>query len=206
MPLRVRVAALGGVVGPVAFISAWVVSAAVTDHPYSPVEDAISRLAAAGADTQPLMTAGLVTLGLALPVYAVALRQVLPGPAWVAAATTGVATLAVAAAPLGRSPSLDTAHALFAAVGYAAIAATPLVAVRPLWRRGHRRLAVAGAAAGTMAAAALALSLSGLPTGLWQRLGLTSADAWIAASALSIACGRLGPGTPARASLTDHSG
>jgi hypothetical protein len=39
---------------------------------------------------------------------------------------------------------------------------------------------------------ALVLTASDLPTGLFQRLGLTAADVWIAGSALAIAVGRVG--------------
>ena len=62
-------AALGGVVGPAAFIGAWSIGAAVTNREYSSIDDAISRLAAVGADTRALMTAGFITFGVALPVY-----------------------------------------------------------------------------------------------------------------------------------------
>ena len=59
-----RVAALGGIVGPVGFVGAWIASAAITSMPYSSIDDAISRLAAVGADTRWLMTAGMVTFGV----------------------------------------------------------------------------------------------------------------------------------------------
>ena len=70
-----RVAALAGVVGPAAFIGAWSVGAAVTSREYSSIDDAISRLAAVGADTRALMTTGFVGFGVGLPVYAWALRR-----------------------------------------------------------------------------------------------------------------------------------
>jgi hypothetical protein len=179
------------VIGPAGFITAWAAGAAVTSMPYSSVDDAISRLAAVGADTRWLMTAGFVTFGLSLPAYAWALRSVVPGRAWMTAAATGLATLAVAATPLDRSDTVDRLHAVFAGLGYVTLAATPLLAARPLLALGHRRLAHAGLVAGTTSAVALVLTTTDLPTGLFQRAGLTVTDAWIAASALAMATGSI---------------
>lgn len=189
----IRAAALGGVVGPVGFVGAWIASAAVTSMPYSSVDDAISRLAAVGADTRWLMTAGMVTFGISLPVYAAALRSTLDGWAWATAAATGIATLGVAATPLDRSATVDQLHGLFATIGYVTLAATPLLAARPLARSGHRRLSRFGLAAGATSAVALALTVTPLPTGLFQRLGLTVSDVWVVATAVAIATGRLRP-------------
>jgi len=177
---------LGGVIGPTGFISAWVIGSAVTTLPYSSMDDAISRLAAVGSDTRWLMTAGFVTFGLSLPTFGWALRSTLPGRAWIAATATGLATLAVAATPLDRSDMVDRLHGLFAGIGYVTLAATPLLAAPPLLAMGHRRLAVSGIAAGVTSTIALALTVTGLPTGLFQRLGLTVSDAWIIAAALAM--------------------
>jgi hypothetical membrane protein len=187
MPDPAPSAAWGGVIGPVGFIGAWVASAAVTSVPYSSIDDAISKLAAVDSDTRLLMTAGLVTLGVSLPAYAWALRSAVPGRAWIAAAATGIATLAVAAAPLDHSDTVDLVHGVFAGIGYMTLAATPLLAARPLIGLGHRRLGRWGLVAGATSAAALALSVSGLPTGLFQRVGLTASHAWIIATALTMA-------------------
>lgn len=189
----VRWAALGGVVGPIGFIGAWSIGAALMGADYSSIEDAISRLAAVDAETRTLMTAGFVVFGIGLPVCAVALRRVVDGPAWIAAALTGLATLAVAATPLDRSAGVDRWHGVFAGIGYVTLAATPLLAYRSLRSRGHRALARAGLVAGGVSAAALLLTLTDLPTGLFQRLGLTATDLWIVASALAILTRRLGP-------------
>lgn len=182
----VRIASLGGVIGPAVFIGAWVVGAAVTSASYSSIDDAISRLAAVGSDTRWLMTAGFVTFGLSLPVYGWALRSTVPGGAWITATGTGLATLAVAAAPLDRSDTVDRLHGIFAGIGYLTLAATPLLAARPLLAMGHRLLARSGIAAGVTSAVALMLTTTGLSTGLVQRVGLTVSDAWIVASALAI--------------------
>ena len=182
--------AAGGIIGPAAFVGAWVAGAAAT-RPYSPVHDAISRLAAVGADTRPLMTAGFVGFGIAVPMYAAVLRRVVDGPAWVSAVATGVATLAVAALPLDRSPTVDTWHGIAAGVGYVTLAATPLLAARPLAAQGSRGLAASGIAAGVISAVGLALTTTSLPHGLLQRVGLTASDAWIAVSAAAILTGRV---------------
>ncbi|MEO5900555.1 MAG: DUF998 domain-containing protein [Ilumatobacteraceae bacterium] len=187
-----RLAAIGGVVGPAAFVGAWVVGAAVTRRDYGPVHDAISRLAEVGADTRTLMTTGFLCFGVGVTLYAGALRRVLEGPAWMTAAATGVATLAVAAAPLGHSPGVDSLHGVVAGFGYLTLAATPLLAARPLIRRGHRTLGRLGVVAGAVSGLALLASVAGgVPTGLSQRVGLTVGDVWIGASALLIASSRL---------------
>ena len=189
------IAAFGGVVGPVAFASAWIVGG-LTKHGYSPVDDAISRLAAIGSSVRPLMTGGFVVFGVGLVAYSTALRAVLTGPAWIAAAGTGLATIAVALAPLDHSSTVDSFHAAFAGIGYLTLAATPLLAARPLARRGHRTLARLGAGIGVVAGLSLVATTTRLPTGLFQRLGLSVGDVWIVASAIAIAGGRLDDDTP----------
>ncbi len=185
-------AAVGGVVGPAGFVGGWVAGAFLADD-LSPVHDTISRLAAVGAGTRPVMTTGFVAFGLALPIYSSALRHHVPGRAWMAAAATGLCTLGVAMTPLDRSSAVDTAHAVFAGLGYVTLAATPLLAARPLRRLGHHWFARSAIIAGSVSVVSLALSVGGLPAGLFQRLGLTASDAWIVASALAIAGGRLLP-------------
>lgn len=191
-----RRVALAGLVGPAAFVGAWVTGGILSrSRGYSPVHDAISRLAAAGAPTQPLMSTGFVVFGLALPVFgAAALRREVDGPAWASAVATGLATLGVAAFPLDVSAGVDVAHGIAAGTGYATLAAVPLLAARPLWREGRRGWAAAGVVAGLTSAVCLALTTSDLPHGLFQRLGLTVTDTWIAAFAISLAVRR----TPAR--------
>jgi len=182
--------AWGGVFGPAAFIGAWATGALVADD-LSPIDEAISQLAAIGANTRPLMTAGFVAFGVALPVYASALRRVVAGPAWITAAATGLSTIGVALAPLDHSSAVDTVHGVFAGLGYLTLAATPLLAAKPLRRAGHGALARLGVLAGAAAGASLVLSLTGLPTGLFQRLGLTAGDVWIVTSAAAMIGGRL---------------
>lgn len=174
--------AWGGVIGPAAFIGAWAIGGAVTSRNYSPVDDTISQLAAVGAPTRVLMTSGMIAFGLALPVYAVALRRALPGPAWIAAAATGLSTLAVAAVPLDRSDLVDTLHLVAAGTGYVTLAAVPLLARRHLVATGHPRLAALGVAMAGISAVSLPTSLLVEQAGLFQRLGLTASDVFLMAS------------------------
>ena len=182
--------ALGGVVGPVAFVGAWLVGSTSTTG-YSMVNDAISRLAASGASTRPLMTAGFVTFGLGVPAFGVALRTVLDGPAWIAAIVSGVATLGVAALPLDVSHLIDLAHGAAATLGYVTITAVPLLAARPLAKLGHRRASWCSWVAGAVSTACLAATVAGPAHGLFQRTGLTVGDAWLVVTGLAIATGRV---------------
>ncbi|MDQ1519109.1 MAG: hypothetical protein QOI55_182, partial [Actinomycetota bacterium] len=98
-------------------MTAWLVAGARADG-YSPVDDAISRLAASGAPTRAVMTTGFVCFGIALPVFAATARERIGNSAAIAAAVTGLATLGVAAAPLDVSDAIDSLHGAFATVGY----------------------------------------------------------------------------------------
>ena len=100
------------------------------------VHDAISRLAELGTSTRPEMTGGFIIYGAGLIGYGLALRRRLPGKAWAMAVGTGVATFGVAAFPLG-TPLSGTIHAAFAAVGYATLAALPIMASKALVSSGH---------------------------------------------------------------------
>lgn len=179
--------AIGGAVGPIGFVSAWAIGGIVTSRRYSPVEDTISQLAAIGAPTRALMTAGMVVFGVAVPTYAVALRDALPGRAWIAAAATGIATLGVAAAPLDHSDVVDTLHLIAAGAGYVTLAAVPLLAHRALSDAGHRKLATFGLAMAAVSAVALPTSLVVAQTGLFQRMGLAAGDLFLIASVPTVA-------------------
>jgi Protein of unknown function (DUF998) len=180
---------LGGAFGPAGFIGAWVAGGAIKES-YSPVRDAISRLAAVGASTRPLMSAGFVAFGVGVPIYASALRSQLAGPAWIAAAIAGVSTIGVALAPLDRSSTGDTVHAVFAGVGYVGIAATALLSARQLAKIGAINWARLGLVTGSVSAVCLLLSTTNTANGLFQRVGLTSGDVFLAASGLAMATGR----------------
>lgn len=192
MAARRRLTALGGLAGPAGFVAAWAVGGAVA-HDYSPVEDAISRLAAVDAPTRALMTSGFVAFGVGVPLYGLALRDRLPGPAWASAVATGLATLGVAAFPLDRSATVDLVHGAFASVGYATLAGVPLLAARPLRDEGRTRAAAASLAVGAVAGACLLATLAGRRHGLLQRAGLTAGDAWLVTSAVWLLRGRSHP-------------
>lgn len=193
-----RAGALCGIAGPTAFVGAWLLGG--TRLPgYDPLVDAISRLAAEGADTRPLMTSGLLAFGVLVPVWARTLGDALDSAALRRTVTTaGVATLAVAALPLTAEggTTQDALHAVAAGTGYLAMAATPIVAAPLLRRRGHGRAAAASVAVGLVSAAGLVATLlvgedGRVGSGGLQRLGLTVVDAWhVAAAAAVLRSGR----------------
>ncbi|MGI8661952.1 MAG: DUF998 domain-containing protein [Acidimicrobiales bacterium] len=185
-----RALAVGGIVGPAGFVTAWTLSGLTTDG-YSPIDGFISDLAALGAPSRAAMTTGFVCFGIAVPAYAFVLRDSLDGRAWIAAAATGLTTLGVASFPLEGSDLQSKGHALFAGLGYVTLALTPLLAARPLERLGHRRAALASLAAGVVSGAALAATTLGPAHGALQRIGLTTTDVWIAATAVAILRGKL---------------
>ncbi len=179
--------ALGGVVGPALFIGAWSALGATRDG-YNPISTAISRLAEQGASTAPGMTAGFIGFGTAVPLAAVAFKQHLNGFAWIPTVMTGLATLGVAATPLGTSAAIDGWHGVFAGTGYITLAMIPLTMLPEL--RGHqtaRRLAITTAG---VCGASLAATLAGPAHGLFQRVGLSVGDAWLVAASLGVALGR----------------
>lgn len=177
-----------GVVGVVGFVGAWAIAAQFVDG-YSGVDDAISRLAAVDSPVRGWMTAGFVAFGVGVPLFAQALRTTLAGPAWIAATVTGLATLGVACTPLGR---YDTAHFVFATIGYVSLAATPLLASRTLRDRGEVGAARWSVACGLATALLLTASMIDTGHGLTQRLGLGITDVWIVVVALGISSGRFG--------------
>lgn len=175
-----RLGALCGVLGPCAFVGAWLLGGALTDG-YDPIRQAISQLAREGAATRPLMTAGFVVFGVLVPVWAFALGRVLDEPRLrVSVTVAGLATLAVALLPLSREGAQpqDVAHAVAAATGYVAMAASPLLGAVALRRQGHGRAAALSAAVGVVSACALVSSVVLDASGGFQRLGLTVVDAW----------------------------
>lgn len=153
------------------FVSAWATLGAGAGG-YDSTRDAISRLAALGAPTRPAMTGGLLALAAGMGLYGVALR---PRPVWLLPVANGLITLAVAALPLGGRN--DGAHGVAAALGYVTLAAIPAVV-------GRRPLSIA---IGLVSGLCLLLTvLTGDRDGLFQRLGLTVAQAWIVVSALAL--------------------
>jgi hypothetical protein len=129
------------------------------------------------------MSAGFVTFGIGVSVYATELRTAMSGSAAGAAVTCGVATVGIALTPLGSALG-GTAHATCAVVAYTALAAMPILAARSLAAQGCATAGTASTVAGmAIAAALLASVVSPTGTGLLQRIGLTVGDAWIVGSA-----------------------
>jgi hypothetical membrane protein len=188
-----RLAAACGIAGPSAFVGAWMLGGTLLPD-YDPLVDAISRLAAEGAATRPLMTTGFVAFGVLVPVWARALGRSLDSAGLRRTVTTaGLATLAVAALPLTAQGGTvqDALHAVAAGTGYVAMAATPLIAAPLLRRRGHGRAAAASVAVGLVSAAGLVGTLLAgedgqVGSGGLQRLGLTVVDAWHVVAALAV--------------------
>jgi hypothetical membrane protein len=185
--------AAGGVIGPIAFVVAWVTCGWATTG-YSPRHDAISRLAAVGAPTRVAMTVGFVVFGVGLLAFAWPLRQAVRGRAWSAAAVCGLATLGVAAVPLGWIS--DGLHGGLAGLGYVALAAVPLLAAPDLMRRGHRASALASVVTAAVSAGCLLATTVATDHGLYQRLGLTVGDIWIVVAATVILARPPGPVGP----------
>lgn len=171
--------AVGGIVGPLTFITCWAVTGWQADG-CAPVDDAISRLAAAGAPTRWWMTAGFVVFGVGVALFGVALREVLPDSrAWIAAVVVGVATLGAAATPLDVSVSVDVLHGVFATAGYASLALLPILVGRATGSR-------ASILVGVLVAALLLATPFVDANGLLQRAGLTLGDLWIVVTAHAI--------------------
>ena len=184
---RDQLLAVGGVIGPATFVGAWAISGASTEG-FSSMQSAISDLAAVGAPTRIAMTTGFVVFGLGTIAFGLALHDVLEGPAGIAAIATGACTLGVAAAPLGGWTG-DGVHATFAGLGYATLVALPVLAAKPIARRGRPAWARASVAIGAVSAVSLLASTLGPAHGFWQRLGLTVGDVWIVTTAAAIVAG-----------------
>jgi hypothetical protein len=184
----VRWLAIGGVAGPIAFVATWAVAGSIKTG-YSPINDAISDLAARHASTHAAMTLGFVAFGLAVIAFGFALRAAGAGPAWISTVATAGFTLAVAAVPLG-GPTRDVVHGVFASLGYLTLAAAPLLAARPFDAAGRPGWARASRLTGVLAGACLLASALGPVHGLFQRTGLTIGDAWLVATASQLLCSR----------------
>lgn len=179
--------AAGAIVGPATFIGAWVAGGLSTPG-YSAITNPISELAAVGAGTAPLMNAGFAVYGAGVPLAAWAMRRVIGTPAATALMINGLLTFGVMAAPLDRSDVIDQIHAAFAGSAYVALATGILLAsrnLRPNWLRNT------SIAVGATTALALVASVTTETPGLFQRIGLTTADTWLIGMGIAIVTGRL---------------
>lgn len=180
-----RVRCAGLIVGPAAFISAWLASGAMTPG-YSPTRDHISDLAAIGAPTRTLMNLGFTAFTIAVGAATLPARRFLGTPATVVLGANVAMTMGIMLAPLGRSADGDRAHAIVAGLGYLALAAAAPSAAPTLGKRS-RGLAMASVGVGAASMACLGLSLIRPESGFWQRAGITVTDAWMIAMGARIA-------------------
>lgn len=182
-PVVETVLSAAGIVGPLVFIADWATLGATASQ-YSPINDAISRLAETAAPTRAAMTTGFLVYGGSLVAYGVSSRSWLPASARALIAGTGLATFGLTAFSLDAAGQ-GTIHGVFAALGYATLAAAPLLTARALSPNPEERLwARASAGAGVLSATFLIASAVAPVHGLWQRVGLTVGDAWVIAAAL----------------------
>ena len=178
-----RVRCAGLIVGPLAFITSWLVSGAITPG-YSPIRDHISDLAAVDAPTRPLMSLGFAVFTVALASAAGPLRRVIGTPGSIALGVNAVVSGAIALAPLGVSADGDRLHQVVAGGGYLALAALAPVAAPALAKR-HPTLAKVSVGVGATSLVFLAISLVAKDqSGFWQRAGITVTDAWLIAIGL----------------------
>ena len=178
----------GAIWGPAVFVMAWVVGGLLAEG-YSPVEDQISRLAGVNAPTLALMSAGFAAFGVGVGTAAWPLRRVIGPAAAMSLGVSAAGTLGVLVTPVGLSPDVDLLHAVFALLTYGSLALAGPLAALALSRR-HPVWAVASLAVGVVTF--LALSYDSTTPGLFQRIGLTTADAWLIAVGIAALTGWLG--------------
>ncbi|PPS69904.1 MULTISPECIES: DUF998 domain-containing protein [Streptomyces] len=113
---------------PVFLIMGWLLAATLQGHPYDPAAQTISVLAAPGNSGSWLMTAAFVALGCCHLLTAWGLRPAATAGR-MALAAGGVSALAVAVFPAPSSGG-SLSHGSVAAVGFAVLAAWPVLAAR----------------------------------------------------------------------------
>lgn len=184
-----RILSAGLIVGPTAFISAWLLSGALTPG-YSPFREHISDLAAVNASTHDLMNLGFGTFAVSVAAAIVPARRFLGTPAAVALGANVALTIGIALAPLGRDAAGDRTHAVVAGLGYLALAAAAPSAA-PFLAKRSRRAAVASVGIGLASMACLGLSFVRPESGFWQRAGISVTDAWLITMGMLAATGRM---------------
>ncbi|MFJ4539762.1 DUF998 domain-containing protein [Streptomyces tibetensis] len=113
---------------PVFLIMGWLLAATLQGHPYDPAAQTISVLAAPGNSGSWVMTAAFVALGFCHLLTAWGLRPAATAGR-MALAAGGVSALAVAVFPAPSSGG-SLSHGSVAAVGFAVLAAWPVLAAR----------------------------------------------------------------------------
>ncbi len=142
-----RLAIIGGA-GVVLYVAGWLFAGLLRPG-YDPLRQAISELFEVGAP-QPsglVMRLGLLTSGVALTLFAVALRRGLPGrplAAPISSVIAGTFTLAVIAFPCtdgcpgAGTTFTDTMHSVTAGIGYLGLIFVPILAGWHLRSRDQR--------------------------------------------------------------------
>ncbi|MER5829979.1 DUF998 domain-containing protein [Streptomyces sp. NPDC002130] len=113
---------------PVFLITGWLMAASLQGRPYDPAAQTISVLAAPGNSGSWVMTAAFVALGFCHLLTAWGLRPAATAGR-MALAAGGVSALAVAVFPAPSSGG-SLSHGSVAAVGFAVLAAWPVLAAR----------------------------------------------------------------------------
>jgi hypothetical protein len=157
------------------FAASWTVVGALTPR-YDEVQEPISRLAQRHAPYRLVMVGALLVIGVLLPVWGWVLAHALDLPELrVIATTSGIGIIGLALVPLNED---EAVHSLFGLAVYVSSSLVPLLgcrAVRSVRIRHASRLL------GVLTALAFALSVQGVCTGLFQRLGLTAVQVWFVA-------------------------
>lgn len=179
-----RLRGTGLIVGPAAFISAWVAAGLATPG-YSPARDHISDLAAIDAPARSVMNLGFAAFAVAVGAATMPARRIVGTPATVVLGLNVALTIGIMLAPLGRSADGNRAHAIVAGLGYLALAAAAPTAAPTLFTRS-RRLAMASIGVGVASVACLGLSFVRPESGFWQRAGITVTDAWMVGMGLLV--------------------
>lgn len=170
------------------FVSSWTIAGALREG-YDPVEDAISRLAEIDAPNRWIVSSGMVAFGVCALAFSSVWRDDHPSGA-AALAAAGLSSLGVAAFPCtegcpGPGEFTDTAHGVVEGVHYFSFALAVALSAWEAGRLGRIRYAGWSRLAAGAGGVLLLLHAAGLGSnGLFQRLGLTTLDAWLVSSAL----------------------
>jgi hypothetical membrane protein len=184
--IRHPAAAVAGILGPSTFLVTWAWLGRRGPH-YDPRKDPISRLAAMGTETRPAMNRAFLVRALGVTLWGTAGGQ--SRSLGAATIISGCSSAGLAALPLG-APGGDLPHVMAAAVAYAALVAAPAIHAAESIRSGQNGWAMASATSAGTTAVALSLSLAWPGRqGLFQRIGITSGDAWLVARALASLAG-----------------
>lgn len=184
--------ALWGIVGPAGFIASWVIAGLLRDG-YDIVDDAISRLAEQGAPYRWIVLTGIVIVSVASILLGALVRRRWDSRiAPVVMAIAGSSALALAVFPCSPGcPGLsgeftDSAHSVAAVVHYVTFGLSPLVLAldsRGYTSRGYKAFSILATLFG---GAFLFSQFTGWGSnGITQRIGLTTLDVWMMATAVA---------------------